>query len=299
LRATQEFDDCGGANWCPRLIVIPAGSFLMGAARGEAPERISLEGPQHRVTVRRFALGKSDVTRGEWARFAAETHRVAPPGCVWTPRVPGGGVDSVASWRDPGFAQDDRHPVVCVSWDDAQDYARWLSARTGRHYRLPSEAEWEYAARAGTATPYPWGANASHEYANYGPDSGYGRGVARGRDEWIYTSPSGAFLPNEFGLIDMHGNVLQYMQDCLAVSYDGVPTDGTAFETDTTLRLTGRFARFSGQRTCSFRMARGGDWADPPPMLRSAYRNFAPGPGQSLRDYRSTGVGFRLARDLK
>lgn len=296
--APQEFDDCAVAGWCPRLVVIPAGRFLMGAGPGEPPNDFALEGPSHRVTVPRFALGKFDVTRGEWAAFAAATGRPTVMGCAWTPRVPPGHVDSAGSWRDPGFEQDDRHPVVCVSWDDAQDYVRWLSGRTGRHYRLPSEAEWEYAARAGTTTIYPWGSTASHEYANYGPDSGYGTGVARGRDRWVYTSPVGAFPPNAFGLYDMHGDVLQYVQDCLAPSYAGLPTDGSAYQVDATLHLTGALADLDGQHACAFRMVRGTDWADPPSEMRSAFRNFAPGSRQTLHDYRSTGGGFRVARDL-
>jgi formylglycine-generating enzyme required for sulfatase activity len=278
--------------------VIPAGSFIMGAGPGEAPNDLFSEGPQHRVRVRRFALGKFDVTRGEWAAFVDATHRPTRMGCSWTPRVPDGKVDSTASWRDPGFAQDDRHPVVCVTWYDAHDYVQWLSRRTGHRYRIPSEAEWEYAARAGTTTPYPWGRTASHEYANYGPDSGYGSGVAKGRDRWIYTSPVGSFPPNGFGLYDMHGNVLQYVQDCLAPSYAGLPTDGSAYETDVPLPRVGPLSVLNGQRACSLRAARGGDWADPPFEIRSAFRNFGPGPGQSLRDYRSTGVGFRVVREL-
>ncbi|HEX5385459.1 MAG TPA: formylglycine-generating enzyme family protein [Gemmatimonadales bacterium] len=296
-RAGEEFDDCAGAGWCPRMVRIPAGSFTMGAAPGESPDPFFREGPQHRVSVRGFALGKLDVTHGEWAAFVAATHRATPRGCAWTGRVPDGQVDSAGSWRDPGFAQDDRHPVVCVTWDDAQDYVRWLSARTGHRYRLPSEAEWEYAARAGSTTRYPWGDTASHAHANYGADSGF-RPLAAGRDRWLHTSPAGAFPPNAFGLYDMNGNVLQYVQDCFAPSYAGLPTDGSAYETDTTLELTGELAVLNGERACSLRAARGGDWNDPPAEIRSAFRNFGPPPGQSLHDYRSTGVAFRVARDL-
>src|SRR5262249_31110005 len=117
--------------------------------------------------------------------------------------------NAAASWRHLGFAQDDRHPVVCVTWNDAQDYVHWLTDRTRHLYRLPTEAEWEYAARAGTTTAFPWGANGDHEHANYGADACCS-GQAAGRDQWINTSPVGAFPANAFGLFDMNGNVLQW-----------------------------------------------------------------------------------------
>jgi sulfatase-modifying factor enzyme 1 len=113
------------------------------------------------------------------------------------------------------------HPVVCLTWSDAQDYVHWLSENTGKKYRLPSESEWEYAARAGSETAYPWGAGASHEYANYGADN-WG-GLASGRDKWVNTSPVDSFPPNAFGLHDMHGNVLQWLQDCFAPDYSALP----------------------------------------------------------------------------
>ena len=119
--------------------------------------------------------------------------------------------DPKTSWRKLGFAQNDDHPVVCVTWQDAQDYVHWLGQRTGHKYRLLSEAEWEYAARGGTTTAYPWGSSATHEYANYGAAECCS-GVASGRDRWLQTSPVGSFPPNAFGLHDMHGNVLQWVQ---------------------------------------------------------------------------------------
>jgi len=122
--------------------------------RDERARPFEEEGPQQQVNVRRFAAGKFDVTRGDWAAFVSATNRPTRAGCSWTGRS-GMKPDPKGSWHDLGFAQDDRHPVVCVSWEDAQDYVRWLSQRTGHSYRLPSEAEWEYAARAGTTTAYP------------------------------------------------------------------------------------------------------------------------------------------------
>ena len=203
-----------------------------------------------------------------------------------------------ASWKKLGFEQDDNHPVVCVTWNDAQDYARWLSQRTGRTYRLLTEAEWEYAARAGTSTPYSWGANADHEHANYGKDECCGTGVVSGRDRWVYTSPVGSFPPNAFGLYDMHGNVLQLVQDCLSAGYDGLPTDGSANENNVKLKMPKDLADLDGTDACAYRMVRGGDWGDSPEMIRSASRNFAPPPPDTLQSYRSGGMGFRVAASL-
>jgi len=187
--------------------------------------------------------------------------------------------------------------VVCATWDDTQAYVHWLSQRTGRKYRLLAEAEWEYAARAGATTAYPWGSTASHEYANYGDDKCCSPS-ASGRDQWLNTSPVGSFPPNAFGLYDMLGNVLQWVQDCFAGSYAGLPTDGSAYEKDVQVQMTGRFSSMTGKSSCSYRMIRGTDWNDPPTMLRSAFRNFGPGPGATLQDYRSAGLGFRVARTL-
>jgi formylglycine-generating enzyme required for sulfatase activity len=295
LRAGQELDDCHGAAWCPRMVVIPAGSYTMGVPANE-PGFYEIEGPQHGVHVGRFAAGKFDVTRGQWAAFVSATNRETRPGCSWTGRS-SMKPDPTGSWRDLGFAQDDSHPVVCVTWNDAQDYARWLTQRTGHPYRLLTEAEWEYAARAGTTTAYSWGANPSHEYANYGADSCCS-GRATGRDRWVNTSPVGSFPPNAFGLFDMHGNVLQWVQDCFASSYTGLPADGSANEAAVTLKMSGELSDMSGTSSCAYRMARGGDWGDYPALFRSGFRSFGPPPGESLQTYRSGGVGFRIARTL-
>jgi formylglycine-generating enzyme required for sulfatase activity len=183
-----------------------------------------------------------------------------------------------------------------VTWQDAQDYVHGLSQRTSHKYRLLSEAEWEYAARGGTTTAYSWGASATHDHANYGTDDCCS-GSASGRDKWMNTSPVGSFPPNGFGLHDMHGNVLQWVQDCFASSYSGLPTDGSAYEEAIQLK-TGVPFLMIGTNSCSYRIVRGGDWGDPPSMIRSAFRNFGPGRGATLHDYRSGGVGFRVARTL-
>lgn len=290
-KADQSFSDC---RQCPAMMALPAGSYTMGSPAAE-PGADPIEGPQHRVDVRAFAIGKFDVTRGQWAAFASATHRPTQLGCAWTGR---GMNDAKGSWSDTGFAQeDDSHPVVCVSWNDACDYVRWLSATTHHDYRLPSEAEWEYAARAGTKTAYPWGAAASHEQANYGADKCCS-GLASGRDKWVNTSPVGSFPPNAFGLFDMHGNALQWMRDCFASSYAGLPTDGSAYETHVTLKLTGDLASMSGTDSCAYHVLRGGDWGDYPALIRSGFRSLAPPPGSPAGDYRSGGVGFRVVREL-
>ena len=158
--AFETFQDCAD---CPTMVWLPPGSFVMGADADEwqalrVPARNGAdEAPKHRVYIAgRFALGETEVTRGAFAAFVRATGHAPPPGCwkhmgsKWTEQ-------SGKDWQDPGYVQDDRHAVVCVSWGDAQAYARWLSTRTGRAYRLPTEAEWEYAARAGVASARFWG----------------------------------------------------------------------------------------------------------------------------------------------
>lgn len=297
-RGAVSVRDC---EKCPALVVIPAGDFTMGSPANE-PGRYDEEGPQRKVHINQMAVGKFDVTRGEWAAFASATSRETVGGCTWS-GLPGTGVmepNPKATWKTLGFVQDDTHPVVCVTWDDARDYAHWLSGLTGHQYRLLTEAEWEYSARAGTDTPYPWGASASHEHANYGAESCCS-GKASGSDKWVGTSPSDAFPPNQFGLYDMNGNVMQWVQDCFApsFSYTGMPTDGSAYTDTVTLKLSGDLAIMNGSSSCAHHMLRGGDWGDPPASIRSAARSFAPPPGSPLQNYRSAGVGFRVARVLE
>ena len=288
----QTFRDCPD---CPEMVVIPAGSFMMGSPdneQGRYPE----EGPQKQVNIHQFAAGKFDITKGQWAAFVLATKRTTIEGCEWS------FFDSnkvKASWRYVSFTQDDNHPVVCISWNDAQDYIQWLSNMTGFKYRLLTEAEWEYAARAGTTTAYSWGVSASHEYANYGNDSCCS-GLASGRDKWVYsTSPVGAFPPNAFGLYDMNGNVMQWVEDCFNYPYSNQPTDGSAYNDTIQLKITGEFSDMSGTSSCSYHILRGGDFNDSPRFIRSASRNFAPPPGApTLEKYRNAGIGFRVARIL-
>jgi formylglycine-generating enzyme required for sulfatase activity len=283
-----SFRDC--SNGCPEMVVVPQGRFSMGAPAGEE-ERENLPNqvrghsvPQHLVTIRhKFAIGKFDVTRDEYSRFVAETNRPDPDSCT-TLAASGDFIATKGNWRSPGFPQTGRDPVVCVSWDDAQGYVAWLSAKTGHVYRLPTEAEWEYAARAGTTaaryfsdTPAKFCRHTNVgdlDYFEQHPgDSGVNRAC---RDGYAFTSPVGSFPPNQFGLYDMLGNVLDSIEDCWNPNYSGAPTDGTAW-------LTGN---------CSRRAARGGSWDMDLRAARSAMRRGIP------TSYRNTTFGFRVARTL-
>ena len=295
----QTFIDC---TECPLMVVIPRGSFMIGSPENE-PGRYPEEGPQRKVNIKQFAVGKFDITKKQWALFVKETKRLTIGGCSWA-ALPGDtgkpwNPNPSASWNHIGFKQDSSHPVVCITWYDANDYIGWLNKKTGKTYRMLSEAEWEYSARAGTTSAYYWGDTASHEYANYGVDTAYGIGYAKGRDKWLYTtSPVGSFPPNAFGLYDMCGNVNQYLADCFQESYINLPTDGSAYKANTVLKMTGDLSSMTGTNSCSYRMVRGANFGDPPQMLRSAYRNWAPGPGTTLKNYSSSALGFRVARTL-
>ena len=268
----------------------------MGSPEAEKG-RDSIEGPQHAVTVRRFAIGKYDVTRGEWRAFSEASHRPTVKGCQWV--GPTRDHEAAASWQKLDFVQTDHHPVVCVTWKDATDYAAWLSRKTGHHYRLLSEAEWEYAARGGTSSAYPWVSGRTHNFANHGTEKCCG-GLVDGGDRWLFTSPVGAFPPNRFGLYDMSGNVLQFVADCFTPTYAGKPTDGSPDVAAVKLHTSGDLADLNGSSSCDYRVVRGGDWGDQAAWIRSAVRSFAPppGPDDKLETYRSGGVGFRVARDL-
>jgi formylglycine-generating enzyme required for sulfatase activity len=266
----DTFRDCPE---CPEVVVVPAGSFTMGSPPGEAG-RYAFEGPQRRVTIARpFAVGKYVVRRGEFAAFLGETGRSVDGNC-WTFEAGQWQKRAGRSFHSPGFEQDDRHPAVCVSWEDATAYAAWLSRKTGKAYRLLTEAEWEYAARAGTTTPFWWGLSISTSQANYNGNLTYAggpKGEYRGE-----TVPVDSFAPNPWGLYDVHGNVWQWVQDCWANTYAGAPSDGSA-------RMTG---------DCSHRVLRGGPWIYGPAFLRSAYRDRDP------IVVRGHNLGFRIARTL-
>ena len=252
IRKGDVFQDCAH---CPELVVVPAGEFLMGSPNSEAG-RFSGEGPLHQVTMGEpFAVGVHEVTFEEWDACAR-----------------GGGCGGYRP-PDEGWGRGNR-PVINVSWEDARSYVEWLSRKTDEGYRLLSESEWEYVARAGTSTPFHFGETISTDQANYDGSYTYGpgrKGLFRNK-----TAPAGSFSPNGFGLHDVHGNVWEWVQDCRSGSYERAPADGGAQETG----------------GCSNRVARGGSWNDLPMFLRSAFRHdYQAGVRRSV-------VGFRVARAL-
>lgn len=259
--AKPVFRDCRD---CPLMRPLPAGRFLMGSADQE-PGHDSAESPLHEVTIRRpFAIGVYDVTRAQFALFARETQFRSDPKCDWrSPTVQG-----------RPMSQSDNDPVVCVSLADAEAYANWLSVKTGHSYGLPSEAEWEYAARAGSRTARPWGNASARDFANYGSDKCCAA-FASGRDRWLYTSPVGSFRANAFGLYDMLGNVWQRTEDCGHAKYLGAPRDGSAW-------VKGG--------DCTTRMLKGGAWFVSFDQLRSAARAADPA------NFRKNDIGLRVVR---
>lgn len=267
----ESFKDIG---FGPDMVVVPPGEFMMGSP-GDEPERFDREGPQHRVVIpRAFAVSRCAVTRGEFEAFVRDSgHSVDGGAHIWNGKD--WKLDTGASFRNPGFLQDDSHPVVCVNWDDAKAYVKWLSRKTGKDYRLLSEAEWEYAARAGTTTPFWWGKSISPDQANYDGNYTYAGGGNKG--EWRQkTVPALSFQPNPWGLYQAHGNVWEWVEDCWNENYNGAPTNGSAWTTG----------------DCGRRVVRGGSWNNSPGDLRAAYR-FGYFTGR-----RSLSSGFRVARTL-
>lgn len=238
--AGSRFRDC---DVCPEMVVVAAGSFTMGSSESETGHQPD-ESPQRKVTLAApFAVGRFEVTFDEWDACLAD-----------------GGCDE--------HRPDDQHwgrgrrPVVDVSWDAANAYTEWLSRKTGRPYRLLSEAEWEYAARAGATTPYSFGAAIARDQANFGGEK---------------TTEVGAYPASAFGLSDMHGNVWEWVEDCYAGSYRDAPTDGTAV----------------APAGCDWRVVRGGAWnTTTPENMRSAFRL------RRVADSARENVGFRVARAL-
>jgi formylglycine-generating enzyme required for sulfatase activity len=272
-----EFRDCAE---CPPMVTLPAGNFVMGSGLNDLMAEPD-EQPAHPVQVAAsFAIGKFEVTRGQYAAFVRDSGRSHPPGCNSTrsgrflnnPR---------ANWQSPGFSQQDSEPVVCVSWDDAQAYVSWLAKKTGKPYRLPSEAEWEYAARGGTTGSRYWADNSAAAACRFASvaDNAF-KSVARGMqsfpcgDGYTYTAPVGRYAANAFGLHDMLGNVWEWVEDCWNQGYAGAPKGAEA-------RLTG---------TCEVRVFRGGAWNSKPASVRTAYRD------RDTRDERHENLGFRVVR---
>lgn len=264
---------------CPLMIVLPTGRFEQGSA--SAVDEVSrFASPRHAVLISRgFAMSSNEVTVGEFREFIASTRRETA-GCNtydgrWEYR-------ETASWQAPGFTQSDMHPVACVSWDDAAAYAAWLTAKSGHVYRLPSSAEWEYAARAGSDAEVPWGetAAAACAEANVADFSAAQRfpgwNVFPCTDNFVNTAPVGSFKANAFGLHDLFGNVFEWVQDCWHDDYTAAPVDGSA-------RV---------ESGCSERELRGGSWFSAPRYVNAAYRN------RFEHGYRSSSIGFRVVRDV-
>lgn len=256
LNPGDAFTDCVN---CPEMVVVPAGSFMMGSLAGEA-DRQEDEGPQHKVTLSKsFAVGKFEVTRGQFAEFVKDANYTPGSSCwIWN------GTEwkdtAGESWKDTGYKQTDEHPVACVSWDDAQAYIKWLSKKSGVGYRLLTEAEFEYANRAGTTTAFPTGESITTAQANF-------------NNEKQATTVIGAYAANKFGLFDMAGNVWEWTEDCYEDSYKNASIVGKAT-----------------QGSSCARVKRGGGCSIDSQVLRSADRN---GVTSDLRDF---DLGFRLAR---
>jgi len=274
--ADHIFRDCPS---CPEMVVIPSGAFDMGSPDSEAG-RGDDEGPVHQVNVATFALGKTEITRGQFAAFVKKTKYNTGDKC-WT--LEGGNFEEHSgNWSKPGYPQNDKHPVTCINWDDAKAYAKWLSRKTGKKYRLPTEAEWEYAARGNTSTARYWGDNPvdACEYANAADMTAQAQihgatswSVHHCTDGFAYTAPVGSFKPSAYGLNDMLGNVWEWTEDNYHDSYKDAPTDGSAWQGDDAKRVL-----------------RGGSWNNSPSNIRAAIRY------ASKPDVRFSSFGFRLAR---
>jgi formylglycine-generating enzyme required for sulfatase activity len=242
----SAFKDCD--HGCPAMVVIPAGTFMMGSPENEA-DRDNSEGPQHKVTIiEPFAVSKFEVTFEEW------------DACTAAKACP-----LVADQWGRG-----KMPVINVSWEDAKGYVNWLSGATGKEYRLPTEAEWEYAARAGTTSRYFWG-----------DDARMGSGNCDGcgsRWDLKQTAPVGSFKPNVFGVHDMNGNVWEWVEDSWHENYDGAPADGSAW---------------LGNSDPTYRVARGGSWRTESELVRTAVRV------KRIKYVRFDTLGFRVARTIR
>lgn len=291
-RATGEvFRDC--ADLCPELVVLPRGSFQMGVRAATDVSRDHAS-PVHTVTIGyQVAVGRTEVTRGEFARFVQATSYVtsaeAGVGC-WSTKGTTLAYWSDHDWRTPGFTQADDEPVVCVSWNDAQAYVAWLNTvAPGKGFRLLSEAEWEYAARAGQgASRYPWGDDTSYQqictYANGGDQTTAatvprfaGTTWTQCADGYGYTAPADGRPANAFGLRHMIGNAWEWVQDGWNANYTGAPADGSAW------------AAPAGENGVPYR---GGSWSNHPTFLDPSYR------ARGDRGYSEEAIGFRVARTL-
>lgn len=284
------------------MVIVPAGQFIMGTADSEAG-RLTNEGPQREVTISKaFAISRYEVTIGQYRQFSDETARgIRNNNCVVVTGLRGGEPVRGKSWEDPNYDVAEDHPVVCISWNDSQDFVDWLAEKTGKPYRLLTEAEWEYAARAGTSTRYSFG-NDEGELCEYGnvPDLAAKAELEKneGWSPWLYvdcddgyglqTAPVGAYKPNAFGVYDMHGNVWEWVEDCYVDNFVGAPKDGSA-------------RTIEGD--CD-RVVRGGSLSAPVSASRSAMR-FAgvtelrgAAAEKAPKEWHNFNLGLRIARTL-
>ncbi|MGH1405737.1 MAG: formylglycine-generating enzyme family protein [Rhodomicrobiaceae bacterium] len=253
----KVFKDC---HHCPSMIVLPAGNFMMGSLAKE-PGHQAKEAPRHKVKISKpFAVGRFEVTFEEWQAC-----------------LDAGGCKGYMP-NDQGWGRSKR-PVINVNWHHVQSYLRWLNKKTGKPYRLLTEAEWEYAARAGSNTIYWWGNRISRDYTNFGKVDCCG-GAVEGKDHWKYTAPVGQFEANSFGLYDMLGNVSEWIADCVHKTYKGAPNDGRAW-----LNENGG--------NCLHHILRGGNWSASAAFTRIARR------GSTYLNIKNRNYGFRVALDLE
>lgn len=257
----------------PEMVKIPQGSFKMGCVSDK--DCYDDEKPVHKVTVATFEMGKYEVTNQQYATFLKAIQWRGTKEQPWFNTKEENSyshlIENQGNYQvEEGFED---HPVINVSWYGANAYLQWLSEQTGKAYRLPTEAEWEYAARAGTTTPYWWGDKASHRKANYDDD-----GLIKGKDQWPETSPVNSFSANPWGLHDMAGNVYDWVADCYHDNYKNAPKEGRAWLED------------CNNKKAAVRILRGGSWGSIPINLRSAYRAY------DDADVRSGSAGFRAAR---
>lgn len=274
------FRDCPD---CPDMVVVPAGRFVMGAPK-EDEDRRPDESPVHKVTIAApFALMTTEVTRDQFTVFVEATGRDMSDGDCYLADDKEGRSDAAANWLRPGFEQQGSEPAICINWRDAVAYAEWLSNKAGATYRLPTEAEWEFAARAGRQGFLPWEENSAADACHIGNSfdvSGHKQyadlEASPCDDGAVHTASVGSYQPNRFKLFDMAGNVWEWVEDCYRSDYKDAPGDGSAVILD----------------SCPDHVARGGSWIDGQWDFRFARRYSVDGWG------RENIVGFRLARDL-
>lgn len=288
----------------PEMVLLQGGHFLMGSVEGSG-FAVSYEHPQHWVAIQPFALSRCEITVAQFRQFVQETDYVTTAekprqkedsategqsggtqetviqenrGCL-SLQAGGLGYNAKYHWRNPGFEQSEQQPATCISWYDANAYIQWLNVRTGFDYRLPTEAEWEYAARANYGGLFAFGDNADTEIMCEFANVDTGSQTTNCKDDFEFTAPVAQFQPNGFGLYDMHGNVWEWTADCWHNNYQNAPNDGSVW-----------LAKNDGN--CERRVVRGGSWLSGTQGARSASRigNF--------QDGSNNNVGFRVARTL-